>query len=77
MTDRMKQILDNIHKYNVGSLAEVNFGLADDVIYDALVVAPSYSPYKILKDESFKMAKLGSQSYCEGFLAEKDNLKIA
>lgn len=32
MTDRMKQILDNIHKYNVGSLAKVNLGLADDVI---------------------------------------------
>lgn len=77
MTDRIKQILDNMHKYNVGSLAKVNFGLTDDVVYDALVIAPSYSPYKILRDGSFNVTELGSQSYCQGFLVEKDNLKIA
>ena len=29
---KLYDILDNIHKYNVGSLAKVNLGLADDVI---------------------------------------------
>jgi purine-nucleoside phosphorylase len=77
MTNKLKQILDNIHKFNVGNLANVNFGLEENVVYDALVVAPSYSPYKILKDKSFKITELASQSYCTGFLVEKDNLKIA
>lgn len=77
MTEKIKQILDNIYKYNRGRLAEVNFGLTDDVVYDALIVAPSYSPYKILKDDSYKVTELGGQSYCQGFLVEKDGLKLA
>lgn len=76
MTDKLKQILANIHKYNVSNLAEINFGLKDNTVYDALVVAPSYSPYKILKDGSFKITEMGSQSYCQGFLVEKDNIKL-
>lgn len=77
MTDKMRQILDNMHKHNVSNLATINFGLADTAVYDALVVAPSYSPYKLLKDGSFKITETGSQSYCQGFLIEKDGLKIA
>lgn len=41
------------------------------------MVAPSYSPMKILKDDSFKVTELGAQSYCTGYLVEKDSLKIA
>ncbi len=77
MTDRLKTILDNLHKYNMEGLAKINFGLTADVVYDALVVAPSYSPGKILKDNSFRYKELGSQSYCQGFLVEKDGLKLA
>lgn len=77
MTDEIKKILDNIHKYNVSDLAYIHFGLEKDVVYDALAVAPAYSPYKILKDDSFKATELGAQGYCTGFLIEKDNLKIA
>ncbi len=77
MTDRMKQILDNIHKYNMKGLAKVNFGLDEEVFYDALIVAPSYSPEKILKDDSFQATLLATQSYCAGYLVEKDGLKIA
>lgn len=77
MTERMKQILDRLHKYNVSNLAYINFGLDGNTDYDALVVAPSYSPYKILRDGSFRVTELGSQSYCTGFLVEKDGLKIA
>lgn len=77
MTDRIRKILDNLYTYNRGNLAEVNFGLRDDMVYDALVVAPSYSPYKILKDDSYRVTELGGQSYCSGFLVEKDGLKLA
>ena len=77
MTEKMKRILDNIHRYNVSNLATVNFGLESTVVYDALVVAPSYSPSKLLKDGSFTITETGSQSYCQGFLVEKDHLKIA
>ena len=44
MTDRLKTILDNLYKYNMEGLAKINFGLMDDVVYDALVVTPSYGP---------------------------------
>ena len=77
MTERLKQILDNMHRYNVNNLAAINFGLDDTMVYDALVVAPSYTPYKLLKDGSFRITETGSQSYCQGFLVEKDNLKLA
>lgn len=43
MTQRMKEILDNFHKYNMNHMANINLGLEEDVVYDALVVAPSYS----------------------------------
>lgn len=77
MTERLKQILDNLHKHNPVSLAYVNFGLDDSVLYDALVVAPSYSPPKLLKDGSFTVTALHFQSYCAGYLVEKDGLRIA
>jgi purine-nucleoside phosphorylase len=77
MTNKIKQILDNIHKYNVSNLANINFGLDENVVYDALVVAPSYSPHKILKDKNFNVTELISQSYCTGYTVKKDNLKIA
>ena len=77
MTDRLKQILNNVHRYNGDDLANAILGLDKDIVYDALVIASSYSPNKILKDESFSVTELASQSYCTGFLVEKDNLKIA
>lgn len=77
MTEKMKRILDKLHQYNVGNLATINFGLDNTIVYDALVVAPSYSPYKLLKDVSFKITETGSQSYCQGFLVEKGHLKLA
>lgn len=77
MKSKMKKILDNLHKYNMKHLANINFGLAEDVVYDALVVAPSYSPYKVIIDDTFKITEMGSQSYCTGYEVEKDNLRIA
>lgn len=79
MTEAMKKILHNIRKYNPADLAYVNFGLDRSVRYDALVVAPSYSPYKLKLSEAdgFHITELGGQSYCAGYLVEKDDLKIA
>jgi len=58
-------------------IANINFGLSEDVMYDALVVAPSYSPHKVIRDVSYKITEMGSQSYCTGYEVEKDDLKIA
>lgn len=77
MTDAMRKILDNMHRYNVANLAAITFGLENTLVYDALVVAPSYSPYKLLRDKSFKITETASQSYCRGFLIERDGLKLA
>ena len=35
------------------------FGLEQETVYDALVVAPSYSPDKILKDARFPGHRVG------------------
>ena len=59
MTPKMKQILENIHKYNTEHLAFINFGLDENVVYDALVVAPSYSPHKVIIEDSFKIKETG------------------
>ncbi|MGM9618299.1 MAG: hypothetical protein ACI3W8_00460 [Oscillospiraceae bacterium] len=77
MTDKLQRILDNLHRYNPAELAYVNFGLTSDVVYDALIVAPSYSPYKLIRDGSFRITELGSQSYCTGFLVERGSLRLA
>lgn len=77
MTEKMKLILDNLHKYSANHLANINFGLREDLVYDALVVAPSYSPNKVIKDDSFKITEMGSQSYCTGYEVEKDGLRLA
>ena len=61
MTDRMKEILENVHRFHVDNLAYVNFGLGQETVYDALVVAPSYSPDKILKDARFRVTELGGE----------------
>ena len=77
MTDKIRKILDKGHKYNTADLAYINFGLDISVEYDALVVAPSFTPYKLIRDNSFKITELGSKSYCAGYLVERDGLKIA
>lgn len=77
MTLKMKQILDNFHKYNMEHVANAEFGLSEDVIYDALIVAPSYTPYKVITDDTFIITEKVSKSHCAGYEVEKDNLKIA
>ena len=77
MTERLKQILDRLHHYNQEHMAERNFGLSEKVVYDALVYAPSFTPYKLKMEESFQITELPSAGYCASWLVEKDGLKIA
>ena len=77
MTEKMKQILEKVHKYNMEHLAQINFGLSEETEYDALVVAPSYLPEKIITDGSFNITRTGGQSYCAGYEVENEAVKIA
>lgn len=77
MKEKMKKILDHIHKYNVSNMAYMNFGLDSNIIYDALVIAPSWKPTNIIQDNSFKITTLETHSFTSGYLVERDNVKIA
>lgn len=77
MTQKIKNIVNNFHKYNMNHIANVTFGLSEDIVYDALVAAPSYSPYKVITDDSYRITEKCSHSYIAGYEIEKDNLKIA
>lgn len=77
MKDKLKQILATCHKYNSEHMMQQAFGLSDEIEYDALVVAPSFSPYKLHIDEYCKVTTMREGAYIAGYLVEKDNLKIA
>ena len=77
MKEKLRQILDTCHKYNSEHMMMKAFGISDEIIYDALVVAPSFSPYKLRMDEYCKVTTLREGAYIAGYLVEKDDLKIA
>ena len=77
MKEKMKKIMDKFHQYNSENMAFQAFGLRDDIVYDALVVAPSYSPYKLKMERFCKVTTLKEGAYIGGYLVEKDGLKIA
>lgn len=77
MKDALKRIVDAFHRYNSEHMAAQAFGLSEDVVYDALVVAPSFSPYKLRMEESCTVTVLKEGAYIAGYLVEKDSLKIA
>lgn len=77
MKEKMKQIMDMFHKYNTENMAYLAFGLDAETEYDALVVAPSYTPYKILTNVDCTITTLREGAYIGGYLVEKDDLKIA
>lgn len=77
MKDKMKRIMDKFHQYNSENMAFQAFGLSNDIVYDALVVAPSFSPYKLKMERFCKVTTLKEGAYIAGYLVEKDNLKIA
>lgn len=54
MKEKMKRIMDRFHHYNSSNMAFQAFGLSQETEYDALVVAPSFSPYKLKMDQYCK-----------------------
>ena len=77
MKEALKKIVDTFHRYNSEHMAAQAFGLSEDVIYDALVIAPSFSPYKLRMDEQCKVTTLKEGAYIAGYLVETDGLNIA
>ena len=77
MKEELKKIVDTFHRYNSEHMAAMAFGLSEDVIYDALVIAPSYTPYKLDMDHDCQVTNLREGAYIAGYLVEKDGLKIA
>ena len=77
MKEKMTRILDHMHRYNSDQMAMLAFGLDSSVEYDALVVAPSFTPWKLKMDEYCTVTTLKEGSYIAGYLVEKDGLKIA
>ena len=77
MKDALIRIVEAFHKYNSEHMAAQAFGLSEDIVYDALVVAPSFSPYKLHMEENCKVTVLKEGAYIAGYLVEKDGLKIA
>ena len=58
-------------------MAYLAFGLDQKEHYDALVVAPSFSPYKLKMDRYCRVTTLKEGAYLAGYLVEKDGLKLA
>jgi len=77
MNLKLNHILDNMHRYNSADMAAQVFGLDPTVVYDALIVAPGWTPVKILKDPAFRITLLRQASYTSGWLVEKDGVKLA
>ena len=77
MKKRMIEIMDKFHQYNSDNMAYLAFGLDQKEHYDALVVAPSFSPYKLKMDRYCRVTTLKEGAYLVGYLVEKDGLKLA
>ena len=77
MTERMKTILNHFHHYATDHLAALCFGLSEETVYDALVAAPSFVPFRILNEAEWEIRQTGQQGYCAGWEAEKDGRTLA
>lgn len=76
MNDRIKLMLENMHRYNSDNLVEPTFGISRNVEYDALVIAPAWKPTKIL-DDSFTVTSAEQHSYISGYTVERGDVKLA
>lgn len=77
MKPRLLQTLENMKRYNAGTMSRECFGFEPDVHYDALVVATGWKPDKTILDPSFTVTQLAQHAYFSGFLVEKAGVKIA
>lgn len=74
MTDSIKKKLNEFKAYNMEEPAKEIFGLDSNTEYDALIVAPSFTPDR-LGIEDYTVTR--ESSYTAGYDLEKDGLKIA
>lgn len=65
-----------MHEYNAGNLAYLTFGVTNEIIYDALVIAPGWKPTKILANCSFNVTALAEHSYISNYLVEREQKRI-
>lgn len=77
MKEKMKRIMERFHHYNSSEMAFKVFGLNRETEYDMLVVAPSFTPYRLKMDQYCKVTMLRESAYTAGYLVEKDGMKIA
>lgn len=77
MKEALKRIVDAFHQYNSEHMAVQAFGLSEEITYDALVVAPSFTPYRLRMETGCTVTTLREGAYIAGYLVEKDDLKIA
>ena len=77
MKEKLRRIMDAIHRYNSEHMAMQAFGLSDEAEYDALVIAPSFTPYKLKMDQTCRVTTMREGAYIAGYLVEKDGLRIA
>ena len=77
MKEKLRRILETFHRYNSEHMAMQAFGLDDGTEYDALVVAPSFTPYKLKLDKTCRVTTMREGAYIAGYLVEKDGMKIA
>ena len=50
MKEKLRQIVDTFHRFNSEHMAMQAFGLSNETEYDALVIAPSFTPYRLHMD---------------------------
>lgn len=77
MKQRMKEIVESFHRYNTDRMAYMTFGIDETVEYDALVVAPSFTPYKLGIDKVATVTEVMHREYTAGFIVEMAGKKIA
>lgn len=77
MKERMKLILDAFYGHNFPDMASRVFGFDSSIVYDALVIAPSYSPYHLQMERFFKVTMLRESAYRCGYYLENAEMKLA
>ena len=77
MKPELQKIVDNFHKYNSEHMALQAFGLSEDIEYDALVIAPSITPYKLGLDNLYTVTTKKEGAYIAGYEVKGDDFTIA
>ena len=77
MKEAIQQIIQNFRKFNSAHIAQQAFGLNEDTAYDALVIAPTFSPYHLHIENRCLVTTMKEGAYRAGYLVQKKQLKIA